>query len=219
MKKKVRKKETGKKARILPRGLVERLSIYLNCLIEFKEDGYEYITSQELADCVGVNSAEIRRDFLILKTPGKKGVGYHLDSLISELQRVLGTKREHGVVLVGAGNLGSALAAYGGLSRHGFKIKGVFDADPKKIGRKVASYEIQDVKNLGRFIKKSQVEIGVIAVPEGAAQAVADEMVKNGIKVIVNYAPVRIVVPPDVKVHHTNPAVELLHTLYFLSRE
>lgn len=213
------KKITKKKEKYLPRGTVERLSVYLNCLIEFKEDGYEYITSQELAECVGVNSAEIRRDFLMLKTKGKKGVGYSLDSLISELQRVLGSKKEHGLVLVGAGNLGSALAAYEGLPRHGFVIRGVFDADPKKIGRLVAGHRIRDVKNLGRFIRENNIEIGVIAVPEGAAQTMADEMVRHGIKVIVNYAPVRIIVPSDVKVHHTNPAVELLHTLYFLSRK
>ncbi len=208
-----------KKRKFLPRGTVERLSVYLNCLIEFQQDGYEYITSQELAECVGINSAEIRRDFLMLKTRGRKGVGYHLPSLISELQKILGSKKEHGVVLVGAGNLGSALVAYEGLSRHGFIIKGVFDADPKKIGRTVSGHRIRDVKNLGRFIRENDIEIGVIAVPESAAQTVADEMVKNNIKVIVNYAPVRIVVPSNVKVHHTNPAVELLHTLYFLSRK
>lgn len=213
------KKRSKKERKFLPKGTVERLSVYLNCLIEFKEDGYEYITSHELAECVGINSAEIRRDFLMLKTRGRKGVGYSLDSLISELQKILGSKKEHGVVLVGAGNLGSALAAYEGLTRHGFVIKGVFDADPEKIGQLVAGHKIRDVKNLGRFIRDNNIEIGVIAVPEGAAQAVADEMVRNGIKVIVNYAAVRIIVPSDVKVHHTNPAVELLHTLYFLSRK
>lgn len=218
MKEKI-KKTTKKKRKSLPRGTVERLSLYLNCLIEFKEDGYEYITSHELAECVGINSAEIRRDFLMLKTRGKKGVGYCLDSLISELRKVLVSRKEHGIVLVGAGNLGSALVAYEGLTRHGFVIKGVFDSDPKKIDRSVAGHKILDVKNLGQFVRENNIEIGVIAVPEGAAQAVAEEMVKNGIKVIVNYAPVRIVVPSSVKVHHTNPAVELLHTLYFLSRK
>lgn len=218
MKEKAKEKAVGRR-RVLPGRLVERLSVYLNCLIEFKDAGYEYITSQELADCVGINSAEIRRDFLMLKIPGRKGVGYPIDSLISELQKVLRTKKEHGIVLVGAGNLGSALAAYGGLKRHSFVIKGVFDADPKKIGRSLAGHIVQDVKNLGRFIRENKVKIGVIAVPEGAAQAVADEMVKGGVRVIVNYASVRIVVPRSVKVHHTNPAVELLHTLYFLSRQ
>lgn len=200
------------------RGFIERLSIYLTCLVEFREEGYEDITSQELGECVGINPAELRRDLGKFGAFGKKGVGYNIDVLISAIERILGAKKEHKMVLVGAGNLGSALVGYEGLKRHGFNIVAVFDRDARKVGKKIGGIEVQHTNELKRVIKKKKIEVGIIAVPEEFAQVVADSLVGAGIKVIVNYAPIHITVPREVKVHNTNPAVELLHTLYFLSR-
>jgi redox-sensing transcriptional repressor len=200
------------------KGLIERLSIYLTCLVEFREEGYEEITSQELGECVGINPAEVRRDLGKFGAFGKKGVGYNIDVLISAIERILGAEKEHKIALVGAGNLGSALVEYEGLRRHGFNIVAVFDRDMRKVGKKIGGIEVQHVNELKRVIRKKKIEVGIIAVPEEAAQVVADSLVSAGVKVIVNYAPIHITVPRGVKVHNTNPAVELLHTLFFLSR-
>ncbi len=209
-----RKKPKGEMAR----GLVERLSTYLNCLVEFKEEGYRYITSQELGECVGVNPAEVRRDLGNFGAFGKKGVGYPIDVLISTIQKVLGAEEKHKIALVGAGNLGRAIVEYEGLKKHGFIVDAIFDSDPRKIGREIGEIKIDDVKNLKKVVKRKKIEIGIIAVPEEAAQEVANALVEAGVRVIINYAPVLISVPKGIMVHNTNPAVELLHTLYFLSR-
>jgi redox-sensing transcriptional repressor len=214
----LRGRKRKKKKKEMAKGLVERLSTYLNCLVEFKEEGYKYITSQELGDCVGVNPAEVRRDLGNFGAFGKKGVGYPIDVLISTIKEALGAVEKQKVALVGAGNLGTAIVEYEGLKKHGFYIDAVFDADPKKIGRKINGIEIKDVRKLKNIIKRRKIQIGIIAVPENAAQKVADMLVEAGVKVIINYAPIFINVPKGVKVHNTNPAVELLHTLYFLSR-
>lgn len=201
----------------IPDGVIERLSAYLTCLLEYQEEGDETISSDVIGQHVDVNPAQVRRDLSYFGTFGQKGVGYIIKDLIKEIQEILGSDHPHRIALVGAGNLGSAIASYEGLKRHGFYVAAIFDSDPNKIGRKIGDLKVKPAKELAKTIKKLHISIGVIAVPESSAQAVADTLVKSGVKIILNYAPVIIRVPPHIKVHETDPAKELLHTLYYLT--
>lgn len=202
----------------VPDGVIERLPSYLECLIQVRQEGLRTISSQQIGRYVGVNPAEIRRDFTYFGTFGKKGVGYNIDYLITQIQGVLGFGEEHKIALVGAGNLGAAICDYDGLPRHGFPIVAVFDSDPQKIGKKLDRFIIRDVRALPKTIKRLGITVGVIAVPASAAQKVADMMVEGGVKVILSYAPTMIQLPDHVHLHITDPVKELLHTLYYLSR-
>lgn len=199
-------------------GTIERLSSYLNCLVQFRERGHRYVSSKEIGMCTGVNPAEVRRDLLRFGTFGKKGLGYPVDGLIEEIRKILGSRKIRKIALAGAGNLGTAIANYEGLRKHGFKIAAIFDNDPKKIGEMVGGVRVQDVSMMEQVVKKENIKIGIIATPSEAAQEVADTMIRAGIRVIINYSDVYISAPRNVQVHNTNPVVELLHTLYYLSR-
>lgn len=199
-------------------GTIERLSSYLNCLVQFKERGYRYVSSKEIGMCTGVNPAEVRRDLIRFGTFGKKGLGYPVDQLIKEIQKILGSRETRKIALVGAGNLGTAIANFEGLKKHGFKIAAIFDNDSKKIGKRIGSAEVKDISDLEEEIKKRKIKIGIIATPREAAQEVANLLVRAGVRVIINYSDIYISAPPNVQVHNSNPVVELLHTLYYLSR-
>ncbi|MCK4778316.1 MAG: redox-sensing transcriptional repressor Rex [Actinomycetia bacterium] len=216
MVKKDNKKNETKKD--LADGIVERLSTYLNCLVQLKDEGYKIVSSKELGKCSNVNPAEIRRDFIQFGSFGKKGVGYYIDGLINEIQHILGAKEVFKIALVGSGNLGTAITGYEGLRKHGFHITAVFDNSPSRIGKAIHQLVVEDTKKIKSIVKKNEIEIGIIAVPEEAAQTVAEELVKAGVRVIINYTSVLIHVPDYIKVHNSNPAIELLHTLYFLSK-
>jgi redox-sensing transcriptional repressor len=203
--------------REIPQGVIERLSTYLNCLIKLQQNNVQTVSSAQLGASSGINPAEIRRDFTYFGTFGKKGVGYDVDTLISKIQKILGSDEPHKIALVGAGNLGTAIVKYEGLKQHGFHIAAVFDNDKKKIGKHIKNLEIFDVKNLPEIVRKANINIGIIAVPAPAAQKVADLMVEGGVSVILNYTPALITVPPNVQLHNTDPVRQLLHTLYYLS--
>ena len=145
-------------------------------------------------------------------------MGYEVVGLIDRIQRILGSDQVNRLVLVGAGNLGSAIAAYDGLRKHGFVVSAVFDADPAKIGTRLGDIIIRDVAELERVVRDQAIRIGVLAVPPEAAQGVADRLTASGIRVILNYTPAIVRVPADVTLHNTDPVQELLHTLYYLSR-
>lgn len=202
----------------LSSGVVERLSMYLNCLLQFKESGYKYVSSKEIGFCTGVNPAEVRRDLIKVGSVGKKGLGYPVAELVETIQNALKSEKQEKVALVGAGNLGTAIAGFGGLARHGFKIEAIFDVDPNKIGREINGVPIYDVKNLEDVVSSKKIRIAIIATPKEVAQEVAQRLIKAGVKIIINYTESIIKAPPGVKVHNTNPVVEILHTLYFLSR-
>ncbi len=209
------KRKVNKK---LPEGMIERFSLYFECLLHHKEEKKKVISSQELSEFSGVNPAQIRRDLIQFGSFGKKGVGYPIDLLIAEIQKILGVGKIHKIALVGVGHLGTAIAGYQSLKRYGFNISALFDNDLRKIGKKIAGLKIYHINQLKPVIKRNKIEIGIIAVPEEAAQEVADELVSAGIKVIINYSSEMVHAPSSVKVHNTNPVVDLLHTLYFLSR-
>lgn len=201
----------------IPEGVIERLSTYLNCLIKFQQSNIETVSSERLGASSGVNPAEVRRDFTYFGNFGKKGVGYEVETLIQNIQRILGSDEPHKIALVGAGNLGSAIASYEGLLQHGFHIAAIFDSDPAKVGKTIFHLEIFDIKDLTRITKGANIAIGIIAVPPHAAQEAAELLSKGGVSVILNYTPALINVPAGVQLHNTDPVQQLLHTLYYLS--
>ncbi|MDO8964223.1 MAG: redox-sensing transcriptional repressor Rex [Coriobacteriia bacterium] len=202
----------------IPEGVIERLPLYLNVLIQMRQDGQATASSARLGESTGVNPAQIRRDLTHFGSFGRRGVGYDVVTLIDRIQSILGSDQTHRLVLVGAGNLGSAIAAYDGLRKHGFVVSCVFDADPLKIGSRLGDIIVRDVAELERIVSDQAIRIGVIAVPPSAAQSVTDRLASAGIRVILNYTPVVVRVPVGVTLHNTDPVQELLHTLYYLSR-
>jgi redox-sensing transcriptional repressor len=202
----------------IPAGVIERLPLYLNVLIHLKQDGQGTVSSARLGELTDVNPAQIRRDLTHFGSFGRRGIGYDVIVLIDRIQRILGSDHTHRLVLVGAGNLGSAIADYTGLRKHGFIVSAVFDRDPGRIGTRLGDMVVRDVSELERVVKEQDIRIGVLAVPPDAAQVVADRLASAGIRVILNYTPVVVRVPPSVTLHNTDPVQELLHTLYYLSR-
>lgn len=202
----------------IPQGVVERLPHYLNVLLHLRGEGHQTVSSAHLSELAEVNAAQIRRDLAYFGSFGKRGVGYDIALLIDRIQHILGSDHAHRLAIVGAGNLGSAIANYRGLRSRGFVVAGLFDADVRKIGSRVGDLIVRDVKELPRVVAEQQIRFGVIAVPPEAAQLVADQMCAAGIKVILNYSPAFVGVQGGVTIHNTDPVRELLHTLYYLSR-
>lgn len=202
----------------VPEGVIERLPTYLNALIQLRHDGASTVSSARLGDLTEINPAQIRRDLAYFGSFGKRGVGYDIVTLVDRVQHILGSDHTHRIVLVGAGNLGSAIASYDGLRQKGFVLAAIFDSDPRKIGTRIADIIVQDVATLESTVRSQDIRIGVIAVPPVAAQQIAERMCAAGIRVILNYTPTMVRVPEGVTLHNTDPVRELLHTLYYLSR-
>ena len=197
-------------------GVAARLSRYLQVLTQAKKMGKETISSQELADYTHVNSTQIRRDLSGFGKFGKRGVGYNVDSLVSQIRKILHTSGQHNIALFGAGHLGQAIAGSDIFADHGFKVVAVFDTDPEKIGKPVSdALTVRPYDELQRVIPDEDVVVGVLAVPTEAAQQVADDLVEAGVKIIFNYSEALLQVPPEVTVHTSSPAVDLLYALYF----
>ena len=197
-------------------GVAARLSRYLQVLTQAKKMGRETISSQELADYTHVNSTQIRRDLSGFGKFGKRGVGYNVDSLVSQIRKILRTTGKHNIALFGAGNLGQAIAGSDIFADHGFRVVALFDKDPGKVGTSIGdSLEVRPYDDLERVVRDEDVVVGVLAVPTEAAQEVADDLVEAGVKIIFNYSEALLQVPPEVTVHTSSPAVDLLYALYF----
>ena len=196
-------------------GVAARLSRYLQVLTQAKKMGRDSISSQEIGEYTNVNATQIRRDLSGFGKFGKRGVGYNIDYLIVEIRKILRTSGQHNIALIGAGSLGQAIARSPAFADHGFNIAGVFDSDPDKVGDTIGDLVIENVGDLTDAVREKNIIVGVIAVPEAAAQAAADALVGAGVKIIFNYADTLIDTPPDVTVHRSSPVVELLHALYF----
>ena len=196
-------------------GVAGRLSRYLQVLSQAKKMGKDRISSQEIADYTNINATQIRRDLSAFGKFGKRGVGYNIDSLLAEIRKILRTQGQHNVALIGAGRLGQAIASSSIFAEHGINIAAVFDADPEKVGRQIGSLTVTDYGRLREAIRDKNIIVGVLAVPAESAQVVADDLVGGGVKIIFNYSEALLDVPHDVQVHTSNPAVELLHALYF----
>lgn len=196
-------------------GVAARLSRYLQVLTQAKRMGKTSISSQAVSEYTNVNPTQIRRDLSGFGKFGKRGVGYDIDSLIEQIRKILRTSGQHNIALFGAGNLGQAIATSGVFADHGFRISGIFDVDPDKVGEVVGELTVMHYDELARVVDDVGIEVGVLAVPREAAQSVADDLVASGVKIIFNYSDALISVPSDVTVHTSSPAVELLYALYF----
>lgn len=182
----------------VPMVVIRRLPKYYRYLGELVERKVERISSQSLADMMGISASQLRQDLNHFGEFGQQGYGYRVEDLYREIGRIIGLEKEYNMVIVGAGNLGQALANYPNFAKRGFVLKGVFDVNPKLIGLKLRDTEIMDIDGLEKFIRENDISIGIITVPKEAAQEVADRMVKAGIKAIWNFAPVDLKVPPEV---------------------
>ncbi|MGI9557703.1 MAG: redox-sensing transcriptional repressor Rex [Solirubrobacterales bacterium] len=196
-------------------GIAARLSRYLQVLIQARKMGKETISSQELAEYTHINSTQIRRDLSGFGKFGKRGVGYHVDSLVGEIRKILRTSGQHNIALFGAGNLGQAIASSDIFADHGFQIVAILDSAPRVIGTEVGGLVVRDPAELGDVVANEDIVVGVLAVPPAAAQEVADRLVEAGVKILFNYSESLLQVPPEVTVHTSTPAVDLLYALYF----
>ena len=199
-------------------GVAARLSRYLQVLTQARKMGKDTISSQELADYTHVNSTQIRRDLSGFGKFGKRGVGYNVDALVSQIRKILRTSGQHNIALFGAGHLGKAIAGSDIFADHGFQVVAVFDTDAAKIGEPVgpnAALKVRPYTDLGQVVDDQDIVVGVLAVPTEAAQKVADDLVDAGVRIIFNYSEALLQVPPDVTVHTSSPAVDLLYALYF----
>jgi redox-sensing transcriptional repressor len=196
-------------------GVAARLSRYLQVLTQARKMGKDTISSQELASYTHVNSTQIRRDLSGFGKFGKRGVGYNVDSLVSQIRKILRTSGQHNIALFGAGHLGIAIASSDIFADHGFRVVAVFDRDPDKIGTKIGSLTVRDSADLSTVVDDEEIVVAVLAVPSAAAQQLADELVEAGVKIIFNYSEALLQVPPEVTVHTSSPAVDLLYALYF----
>jgi redox-sensing transcriptional repressor len=197
-------------------GVAARLSRYLQVLTQARKMGKETISSQELADYTHVNSTQIRRDLSGFGKFGKRGVGYNVDSLVAQVRKILRTSGQHNIALVGAGHLGQAIAGSDIFADHGFRVVAVFDTDPRKVGKPISEQlQIRPLEDLEAVVSDEQIVVGVIAVPTEAAQDVADQLVAADVKILFNYSEALLQVPPEVTVHTSSPAVDLLYALYF----
>jgi redox-sensing transcriptional repressor len=196
-------------------GVAARLSRFLQVLTQAKKMGRDSISSQEIGEYTNVNATQIRRDLSGFGKFGKRGVGYNIDSLISEIRGILRTAGQHNIALIGAGDLGRAIASSTVFADHGFHIAGVFDTDPAKTGSQIASLKVQDAATLAETVREKNIIVGVLAVPPAGAQSAADALVDAGVKIIFSYSDALIDTPPDVTVHRSSPAAALLYALYF----
>jgi redox-sensing transcriptional repressor len=196
-------------------GVAARLSRYLQVLTQAKKMGKDRISSQEISDYTNINATQIRRDLSAFGKFGKRGVGYNIDSLLGEIRKILRTQGQHNIALIGAGRLGEAIASSPIFAEHGINIAAVFDNDPEKIGRPIGSMDIEDSRRLRDSVREKNIIVGVVAVPADHAQEVAQELIDSGVRIIFNYSEALLDVPHDVTVHTSNPAVDLLHALYF----
>jgi redox-sensing transcriptional repressor len=196
-------------------GVAARLSRYLQVLTQARKMGKETISSQELADYTHVNSTQIRRDLSGFGKFGKRGVGYNVESLVTQIRKILRTSGQHNIGLFGAGHLGTAIATSDIFADHGFRVVAVFDSDARKVGTQIGSLTVRPSSDMEAAIGDQEIVVAVLAVPPAAAQVLADQLVAAGVKIIFNYSEALLQVPPEVTVHTSSPAVDLLYALYF----
>ncbi len=200
----------------IPDETVRRLPIYLRGLLTSSEQEQQNISSQNLAELLGVNAWQIRKDFSYFGDFGTPGVGYNVEKLARQIKKILKLEVAQKAALIGVGNLGSAILAYPGFGIYGFDIAAVFDIDSRKIGRKVKNITIEDASNL-QTLKKRKINLAIIAVPRGAAQETADALVNAGVKGILNFSPCYITVPKKVKVITIDIAMDLARLPYYIT--
>ncbi|HEY5389809.1 MAG TPA: redox-sensing transcriptional repressor Rex [Solirubrobacteraceae bacterium] len=207
--------EPGAASERLSLGVAARLSRYLQVLTQARKMGRETISSHELAEYTHVNSTQIRRDLSGFGKFGKRGVGYNVDSLVTQIRKILRTAGQHNIALFGAGHLGTAIASSEIFADHGFRVVAIFDSDAAKVGTAIGQHVVRHNEELRAVVEEQDIVVGVLAVPTAAAQGLADALVDAGVKIIFNYSDALLNVPPEMTVHTSSPAVDLLYALYF----
>ena len=200
----------------IPDIVVGRLPLYLRALQQMSQKSQTVTSSKELGERLGISAAQIRKDLSQFGEFGKQGTGYQIEFLISQLRSILKVDRVWPVAVIGAGDVGRAIARYPGFSNRGFRVVLVLDSDPTKIGQRIGEFTIQDTSNLAELIKENSIKIAMLTVPAASAQQISDELVKAGVQAILNYAPVNIIVPAGIAVQHIDPSIHLQRMAYYL---
>lgn len=203
----------------IPDIVIGRLPLYLRALTRLKQEGKDVTSSHELGKRLDISSAQIRKDLSHFGGFGKQGTGYQIEYLIEKLQQVLQVNTEWSVAVIGAGNLGNAIANYRGFNYRGFRIACVFDADPEIIGTSIGEFAVQSQDVMSEYIKEHNIKIAMLAVPAEFAQDVANTLIEAGVRAILNYAPINIIVPDTVQVQYIDPVTHLQHMTYYLSQD
>ena len=205
-----------REGRPVPDIVIGRLPIYLRALTHLLQEGEQITASKDLAERLGISSAQIRKDLSHFGGFGKQGMGYDIAHLLKQIQRILQVDRVWDVALVGAGDLGHAIAYHSDFEGRGFRVACVFDNNPQKVGRRLGSFEICDAASMSEKLQEMGIVIAIVAVPAQAAQAVVDDLVKGGVKAILSYAPITISAPADIHVQYTDPVTHLQRMTYYL---
>ena len=202
--------------KVIPDIVVGRLPMYLRALQRMLEENRRVTSSQELGERLGISAAQIRKDLSQFGEFGKQGTGYSIDFLSDQISKILHVDRIWDIAVVGAGDIGSAVARYQGFSNRGMKVAMIFDNDPNKVGSQVGPFTVLDTKVLKETIREAGIKVAMIATPNQAAQNVADELITAGVKAILNYAPINLTVPKDVRVQNIDPVIHLQRMTYYL---
>jgi redox-sensing transcriptional repressor len=203
-------------AATVPDIIIGRLPLYLRALCEMATEGKEITSSQELGSRLGISSAQIRKDLSQFGEFGKQGTGYNIDFLIDQLRRILHVHQIWDVALIGAGDLGKAIAHYGGFLDRGFQIVAVFDNDPQKVGQTVGKFIVKDTSHMQEEIQANKIRVAMLAVPASEAQSIADDLVNAGVQAILSYAPTSLKVPKNVRIQYIDPVLHLQRMTYYL---
>ncbi|MCS6907392.1 MAG: redox-sensing transcriptional repressor Rex [Anaerolineales bacterium] len=203
-------------SRTVPDIVIGRLPQYLRTLQRMADENRIITSSQELAERLGISAAQIRKDLSLFGEFGKQGTGYDIHFLIEKLRSILKVDRVWDIVVVGVGDIGSAIARYQGFTNRGFRVAMLFDKDPVKIGTQVGNFIVQDSRNLVEAVQRAGIKIGMITVPSSEAQSVAEQLIKGGVRAILNYAPISLNVPPYVRVQYIDPVIHLQRMTYYL---
>ena len=203
-------------AKVIPDIVVGRLPIYLRALQGMLEEKRRVTSSQELGERLGISAAQIRKDLSQFGEFGKQGTGYSIEYLAEQLSKILKVDRVWDIAVIGAGDIGSAVARYQGFANRGLRVAMIFDSDPAKVGTKVGSFTVQDSRDAEKVIRKAGIKIAMIATPSQSAQVVADQLVSAGVKAILNYAPINLSVPDKVRAQYIDPVIHLQRMTYYL---
>ena len=201
---------------LIPDVIVSRLPLYLRALQSLAQRNRQVTSSQELAERLGLSAAQIRKDLSQFGEFGKQGTGYPIQQLIDQLKGILHVDRVWDVAVIGAGDIGHAVARYPGFANRGFRVALIFDNNPAKIGSQIGPFVVQDTATIETAIRQAGIKVAMIAVPEAYAQQVADQLIHAGVEAILNYAPLTLNVPPGIKVQYIDPGIHLQRMVYYL---
>jgi redox-sensing transcriptional repressor len=199
----------------IPDIIITRLPVYLRALQRMADRGVKTTSSQELGERVGISAAQIRKDISQFGEFGKQGTGYSIPYLVDKLREILKVDRMWDVIIVGAGDMGHALARYQGFSNRGFNVVMIFDNDKNKVGQKIGDLTVEDADKLAERVKSANIKIAMLTIPASVAQDVTDKLVEAGVRAILNYAPISLSVPKSVRVQHIDPATHLQRMTYY----